>query len=176
MPRRARECPGGLTYHVLNRAVARIDLFKSVKDHEAFQKTLREAHARLPIDVLAYCVMSNHWHLVLRPTRDGDLSKFMQWLTLAHAQRWRTAHKTVGFGPLYQGRFKAFPIQQDEHLMTVLRYVERNPVRAGLIASAKEWRWSSLLRTRRGSWASRERSTCTRFTRKFTTSSNGPCG
>jgi putative transposase len=144
MPRRARQCPGGIVYHVLNRAVARIDLFKSAKDHLAFQQTLREAHARLPVDVLSYCVMLNHWHLVLRPLKDGDLSAFMQWLTLAHAQRWRTAHHSIGYGPLYQGRFKAFPIQEDAHLLTVLRYVERNPLRARIVRRAQDWRWSSL--------------------------------
>jgi putative transposase len=144
MPRRARQCPGGIVYHVLNRAVAKIDLFRTTKDHEAFQQTLRQAHARLPVDLLAYCVMSNHWHFVLRPKRDGDLSAFMQWLTLAHVQRWRTAHQSVGYGPLYQGRFKAFPVQRDSHLLTVLRYVERNPLRAQLVRHAQDWRWSSL--------------------------------
>ncbi len=129
---------------MLNRAVAQIDLFKSIKDHQAFQATLREANARLPVDVLGYCVMSNHWHLVLKPHKDGDLSSFMQWLTLAHAQRWRVAHNTVGFGPLYQGRFKAFAIEEDQHLLTVLRYVERNPLRANLVKKAEEYRWSSL--------------------------------
>jgi putative transposase len=144
MPRRLRQCPGGIIYHVLNRAVAKIDLFKAARDHEAFQKVLREAKERVPVDVLAYCVMSNHWHLVLRPKGDGDLSSFMQWLTLTHVQRWRAAHQTVGFGPLYQGRFRAFPIEEDPHLLTVLRYVERNPVRAGIVTQAQDWKWGSL--------------------------------
>jgi hypothetical protein len=72
------------------------------------------------------------------------LSAFMNWLTLTHTQRWRHAHHTVGYGPLYQGRFKSFPIQRDEHLLSVCRYVERNPLRAGIVERAEDWRWSSL--------------------------------
>ncbi len=131
---------------MLNRSVARIKLFRGVKDYQAFEKALVEAMERTPIALLGYCVMPNHWHLVLRPERDGDLSAFMQWLTLTHVQRWRTSHDTVGYGPLYQGRFKAFAIQEDGHLLTVLRYVERNPVRANLVDRAEDWRWSSLHR------------------------------
>jgi len=144
MPRVARKCPGGIVYHVLNRAVGNIDLFKAIKDHVAFQQVLREAHAKFPLEVFGYCVMSNHWHLVVRPEGDKDLSAFMQWLTLTHVQRWRAAHKTVGHGPLYQGRFKAFAVEEDAHLLKLLRYVERNPLRAGLVKHPQDWRWSSL--------------------------------
>ena len=146
MPRTARRCPGGLIYHVLNRSVARIKLFRHDKDYQAFERTLAQAQLRLPLDILTYCTMPNHWHLVLRPSRDGDLSAFMQWLTLTHVQRWRTSHGTVGYGPLYQGRFKSFVIEEDRHLETVLRYVERNPLRAGLVRQAREWRWCGLHR------------------------------
>ena len=94
--------------------------------------------------LLAWCVMPNHWHLVLWPRRDGDLSEFMRWLTVTHTQRWHAAHRTSGTGPLYQGRFKSFPIQEDDHLLAVLRYVERNALRANLVERADAWRWSSL--------------------------------
>jgi putative transposase len=143
MARPKRECPGGVIYHVLNRAVARIPLFKREGDYEALERTLAEALQRVPIQLLAYCVMPNHWHFVVQPNADDDLSKFMQWFTLTHAQRWRVAHQTVGFGPLYQGRFKSFPIECDEHLLTVLRYVERNALRAGLVKRVEAWRWGS---------------------------------
>jgi putative transposase len=146
MPRKPRNCPGGVVFHVLNRAVAQIRILRTDKDFLAFEKTLEEAHQRHPLEIFSYCVMANHWHLVVRPLEDGDLSRFVSWLTMSHAQRWRHSHGTVGYGPLYQGRFKAFPIQEDAHLLTVLRYVERNPVRAGLVKHAEDWRWSSLHR------------------------------
>ena len=144
MPRMARNAPGGLVYHVLNRANGRLRLFKTEKDFLAFERVLLLAHRRTPIRILDWCVMSNHWHLVLWPERDGQLTEFVRWLTLTHAQRWKHAHAAVGHGHLYQGRFKSFPIEQDDHLLTVLRYVERNPVRAELVARAEDWAWSSV--------------------------------
>jgi putative transposase len=94
--------------------------------------------------LLAYCVMPNHFHLLLWPRGDGDLCQFMQWLTLTHTQRWHAHHHTAGSGHLYQGRFKSFPVQSDDHFLTVCRYVERNALRAGLAAGAEDWRWGSL--------------------------------
>src|SRR5262249_8247 len=103
------------------------------------------------IRLLAYCVMPNHWHLVLWPHHDGDLSEFLRWLTVTHTQRWHAHHHTAGTGPLYQGRFKSFPIQADESLLSVCRYVERNPLRAGLVRQAETWRWGSLWHRVKGS-------------------------
>src|SRR5277367_6089591 len=128
MPRRLRHAAGGYVYHVLNRAVGRATLFHKPGDYRAFRKILIEAQEDwLNVPLLAYCLMPNHWHLVLWPEHDGDLSEFMRWLTVTHTQRWHAHYHTQGTGPLYQGRFKAFPIAEDEHLLTVLRYVERNP-------------------------------------------------
>ena len=143
MPRTARNAPGGLVYHVLNRANGRLRLFKKEDDFLAFERVLRLAHQRTPIRILDWCLMSNHWHLVLWPEKDGELTAFMRWLTLTHTQRWKHAHAAVGHGHLYQGRFKSFPIEQDEHLLTVLCYVERNPLRAELVGRAERWRWGS---------------------------------
>jgi len=144
MPRRLRVASGGYAYHVLNRGVGRMRLFARQRDFEAFEEVLGEAKARLPMRLLAWCVMPNHWHLLLWPRGDGELSEFMRWLTVTHTQRWHAAHRTAGTGPLYQGRFKSFPIQGDDHLLAVLRYVERNPLRANLVEQADAWRWSSL--------------------------------
>jgi putative transposase len=143
MPRQARQAPGGMVYHVLNRANGRLRLFKKDDDYRAFERVLLQAHQRFPMRILDWCLMPNHWHFVLWPERDGQLTGFMRWLTLTHAQRWKHSHDAVGHGHLYQGRFKSFPIEQDEHLLRVLRYVEGNPVRPGLAKRAEEWRWGS---------------------------------
>ena len=137
MPRRLRLASGGYAYHVLNRAVARERIFAKARDFEAFEEVIEQAKSRLPMRVLAWCAMPNHWHFVRWPHGDGDLSEFMRWLTVTHTQRWHAAHRTSGTGALYQGRFKSFPIQEDAHLFTVLRYVERNPLRANLVKEAE---------------------------------------
>jgi REP element-mobilizing transposase RayT len=109
MPRRLRRALGGEAYHVLNRAAARFRIFRTDADYLAMERVLAEALKRVPTRLLAYCQMPNHWHLVLWPREDGELSAFLNWLTLTHTQRWRHAHHTVGYGPVYQGRFKSFP-------------------------------------------------------------------
>jgi len=146
MGRPLRNALGGVVYHVLNRANGRATLFESGGDYAAFEKVLSEAHVRSPIRILAYCVMPNHWHLLLWPEEDGQLSEFMRWLTVTHTQRWHAHHGTCGMGHLYQGRFKSFPVQSDEHFLTVARYVERNALRANLVERAEAWQWSSLWR------------------------------
>ncbi len=146
MPRRTRIASGGLVFHVMNRAVRRGLLFTDRDDYAAFEHTLFEALHRVPLRLLAYCAMPNHWHLVLWPDEDHHLSAFMHWLTTTHAQRWHRYYGTGGTGALYQGRFKSVPIQTDKHLFWACRYVERNPLRAGLVERAEHWRWSSLWR------------------------------
>jgi putative transposase len=105
---------------------------------------MRDALAQHPIDLLAWCVMPNHWHLLVRPQSAAALPPFVHWLTLAHSRRWQARHARTGQGTLYQGRYRSAQIVGDAHLLTVLRYIERNPVRAGLVASAIDWPWSSL--------------------------------
>ena len=144
MPRRLRSAAGGYAYHVLNRAAGRATIFTKDGDYAAFEKTLVEALKRTPVRLLAYCLMPNHWHLLVWPNSDGDLSEFMRWLTVTHTQRWHAHFGTSGTGPLYQGRFKSFPIEEDDHLLGVGRYVERNALRAGLVDKAEDWRWSSV--------------------------------
>ena len=133
-------------YHVLNRAVARLALFEKDTDYEAFERVLAEAMDKHPTRLLSYAVMPNHWHMVIWPREDGELTQFVRWLTHTHVMRWHAHFKTSGSGHLYQGRFKAFPVQTDEHFYTLLRYVERNAQRAGLVERAEHWRWSSLWR------------------------------
>ena len=146
MGRPLRAAVGGMIYHVLNRANGRLPLFEKPADYEAFEQVLGEAHDRFPMRTLAYCLMPNHWHLVLWPRRDEELSRFMAWVTLTHTQRWHAHRQSAGAGHLYQGRFKSFPVQADEHFLSVCRYVERNALRANLVTRVEEWRWSSLWR------------------------------
>jgi putative transposase len=142
MPRTARSCPGGYTYHVLNRGNARATVFHKPEDYDAFLDLMAEAAVRRPMRILAYCLMPNHFHLALWPREDSELSRWMHWLMTAHVRR--DLRHSRSSGHVWQGRFKAFPIQEDEHLLTVLRYIERNPLRAGLVERAEAWRWSSL--------------------------------
>jgi putative transposase len=144
MPRPRRAAEGGLIYHALNRANARLTIFETDEDYAAFMRVLAQAVARLDPRLLAYCVMPNHFHFLLWPRADGDLSHFMRWLTVTHTQRWHAHHRTAGTGHVYQGRFKSFPVQSDEHFLTVCRYVERNALRANLVQRAEDWRWGSL--------------------------------
>jgi len=141
MARTARASVGGICYHVINRGNGRQEVFHKDEDYQAFVNLIAQACERLPLRVLAYCLLPNHFHLVLWPKGDGDLSRWMQWLMTSHVRRYHRHYH--GSGHVWQGRFKAFPIQQDEHLLTVLRYVERNPLRCNLVKRAEQWSWSS---------------------------------
>lgn len=150
MGRPKRSADGGLVYHVLNRANARTTIFENDADYEAFERVLEEAVERTQTRLLAYCLMPNHWHLVVWPREDGELSRFTGWLTLTHTQRWHAHRQSTGSGHVYQGRFKSFPIQEDDHFHTACRYVERNARRAHLVRRAEDWRFGSLHRWLRG--------------------------
>ena len=142
-----------MVFHVLNRAVARDKILRKPADYQAFETVLQEARDWVPMRLLAYCLMPNHWHLVLWPRGDEDLSEYMRWLTVTHTKRWHAHYHSSGTGALYQGRFKSFPIEEDEHFLTVCRYVERNALRANLVKRAQEWHWSSLWHRVHGSTA-----------------------
>jgi putative transposase len=144
MPRRQRITPGGFVYHVVNRAAGRLILFENDIDYMAFESLVSQSQQRHPIKIIAYCLMVNHWHLLLWPDTDGAIRNFIHWLCTEHARRWRKAHDTVGRGAVYQGRYRANAIQNGRHLFAVWRYIERNPLRAGLVEKAEAWPWSSL--------------------------------
>lgn len=150
MPRRPRFAAGNLAYHVLNRRVGRLPLFETRADYVVFEQILAEAHAQTRIRIAAYSLMPTHWHLLLWPRQDGELSEVLRWITVTHTQRWHVQHDTAGTGPVYQGRFKSFPVQTDEHFLAVARYVECNALRAKLVRQAENWRWSSLWRRTQG--------------------------
>ncbi len=144
MPRPKRQCAGGIVYHVLNRANGRLRIFKKRADFEAFERVLGEGIERVGMRLCGYCLMGNHWHLLLWPREDGDVSEFMRWVILTHTQRWHASHGTTGIGHVYQGRFKSFPVQSNEHYLTVLRYIESNPLRAKIVKNSRDWQYSSL--------------------------------
>ncbi len=133
-----------MVYHVLNRGNARARIFDGDSDFEAFEQLLMAGLQRTRMRLLAYCLMPNHWHMVLWPRGDGDLPAFVGWVTMTHTQRVHAARGTAGSGHLYQGRYKSFPVQSDAHFLTVCRYVERNAKRARLVRRAENWRWCSL--------------------------------
>ena len=149
MPRPPRTAPGGSIFHVLNRAQGKRTMFHHDRDYLAFERVLGEVEERVPMRVLAWCLMPNHWHLLLWPREDGDLSKYMRLLTLTHTQRVHAYRGSTGTGHVYQGRYKSFVVKSDAHCLTVARYVEANALSAKLVRRAEDWRWSSLWRLQR---------------------------
>ena len=142
---------GGEIYHVLNRANFRSRLFRKPAHYDDFMGIVEESLELVPMRILAYCLMPNHWHMVLYPRRDGDLPKFLQRITLTHTQRYHAKTRTVGYGHVYQGRYKSLPVESDAHFLALVRYVERNARRAALVKRAEEWPWSSAYARSQGS-------------------------
>jgi len=135
---------GGMVYHGWNRANFRSRLFQTEAHYEDFLALVEESLDSVAMRLLAYCLMPNHWHLVLYPRADGDLAKFMQRITLTHTQRYHARTRTAGCGHIYQGRYKSLPVETGQHFLTLVRYVERNAQRAGLVKRAEDWPWSSV--------------------------------
>ena len=138
-----------------------MQLFENAGDYQAFEQVLSETLVESPMRICAYAVMPNHWHLLLWPKSDGDLATFMQRLTITHVRRWQQHRGYAGLGHVYQGRYKSFPVESDEHFWVVARYVERNALRANLVVRAEEWRWLSLWRRCHGT--AEERSLLSRW-------------
>jgi len=139
------ECPHFDSF-VLNRGNLRQATFEKDADYEAFLRVLREGFNKYSVEVFCFTLMHNHWHLILRPCEDGQMGRFLRWVTATHTLPHHAHYHRRGGGHLYQSRFKSFPIQDDGHFYVACRYVERNPLRAGFVASAKVWRFGSLWR------------------------------
>ena len=150
MPRTSRSLVAGGHYHVISRGNNRSRLFEDRCDYDAFVGLFRQAQQRTRLSLLAACVMPNHVHLVVAQRGAGDISRWMHWLLTTHSHRHHLGRETSG--RVWQGRFKAFPIQQDAHLLKVMRYVERNPLRARLVERAEDWAWGSLAWRHHGDW------------------------
>lgn len=152
MPRGRRIAPPGLVQHIINRGNDRKTVFRKAADYLAFLRYMFEAQVEIPIRILAFCLMPNHFHIVVWPECVEVLSAFMHVLMNEHVHRYQQHYGTVGHGHIWQGRFKNFPIQHDLHLLRVLRYVEANAARANLVGRAQEWSWSSLASPCDRSW------------------------
>lgn len=143
MPRNARVDVGGEIYHIINRANGRLQIFNKDEDYELFEKLLLETKELFGMRILAYVIMPNHWHLVLHPKNDGDLGAFMHRLSNAHTRKVHARTNTNGSGHLYQGRYKSFLIDSENYLLAVIKYIERNSVRAKLVHFCEDWQWGS---------------------------------
>jgi putative transposase len=149
MPRR-KQFLGEFIYHVMNRAAKRVQIFESDTDYIAAESLLRKAKTETDVRLLDYCLMPNHFHFIIWPKAASQMSQFMRLFTGSHAQLWQFARGSVGSGAVYQGRYTAIPVQTERYFYNLSRYVQRNPLRAGLVTRAEEWRWSSLWRRLHG--------------------------
>jgi putative transposase len=141
MPRIARRVTDGGTYHILNRGNGRQRVFHKDADYFAFLALFEQMRDRFAVDLFAYCLMPNHFHLLVKVAQGENLSRGMQWFTTTHVRRYHRHYQSSGH--LWQGRYKSFPVLDDDQFLTVARYVEGNPVRAGLVDTATDWVWSS---------------------------------
>ncbi len=144
MARSLRNSAPGRIHHVLNRGNRRQVIFHKPGDYKAFMRVLVEATARFGLKLIAFCLMNNHWHLVLQPNEKVSISKYMHWVTSTHVRRYQVHYEIVGEGHLYQRRFTNRPCRGERDLLGLIRYVEANPLKAGLVNRAEHWRWSSL--------------------------------
>lgn len=143
MPRRRLAGCGGFVFHVMNRSAKQLTLFDRPFEYEMFLRVLAEADSACPIRLLEYCVMPNHWHLLVWPERDDQLSRYMRWITGVHGQRWRQARGQPGKGAVYQGRYRWVAVQDGHHYDVARGYIQQNPVRAHLVERPDDWPWSS---------------------------------
>ncbi len=144
MPRRPRASAFTGYYHVVNRSVRKATLFETRRDYIAFLSVLKLGLEKYQAPLVSYCVLANHWHLLLGPIEKPELSRLLRWVTATHATRWHRFRGTNGTGPVYQGRFHSTPIHELESIIPLTRYVERNARSAGLVSRAEDWRWCSL--------------------------------
>lgn len=145
MPRRLRFSPPNSVHHVINRGNDRHCLFASGDEFEDFLELMAWAKQRSPVRIIAYCLMGNHWHLILWPEDTHSIRRFIHRLCTTHSIKSRRESGTIGEGHIYQGRYHSFIIESETYYFRAMRYVEANPLRSGLVPSARDWQWSSLV-------------------------------
>jgi putative transposase len=145
-----------MLYHVINRSNGRVEIFHTDDDYKHFEKLLQDAKDMVDMRIVGYCIMPNHWHLVLYPKKDGDMGEYMRWITTTHVRQRRVKTKSIGDGHLYQGTYKSFPVETNEYAQQLIQYVEQNPLRVKLVKRAEDWQWSSLWRRQKGSYKEKQ--------------------
>lgn len=140
MPRHRREDYPGAWHHVMNRGLDQRPIFADDPDRRRFLIELRDACREFSVGIACYCLMSNHFHLVLH-TPSGGLSRAMQRHSSRYTQAFNIRHRRDG--PLFRGRFKSVTIESTAQLIQTTLYVHRNPIEAGLVADPVRWEWSS---------------------------------
>jgi putative transposase len=134
---------GGAIYHVINRANGRNTIFHSDADYVSFENLLFDTTETHNVLCLAYVIMPNHWHLLIKTFEDGAMARFMRRLTQMHTQNIHMKNRTIGSGHIYQGRYKSHVVNADNYFISALKYIERNSVRAGLCERVEDWQWGS---------------------------------
>ena len=140
MPRPLRIEYENAYYHVMNRARARQKVFHSEVYYEAFLNTLEEAQQRFSVEILCYCLMGNHYHLLLK-TPEANLGRVMRHINGVYTQRHNRLKRTDG--PLFRGRYKAICVEEDSYQLQLSRYIHRNPIEARLVSELESYNWSS---------------------------------
>ena len=148
MPRRARNIPSSHPLHICNRSAGQITICHSAADYIRFEICLKEMLEKFPLRLFAFCIMPNHWHLLLEGDSGKGVSEALHWLATTHAVRLRKDTASIGRGAVYQNRFRAYPVQKNGAFYRVAHYIERNPVEANLCRSPEEWLWSSASQER----------------------------
>jgi len=141
MPRSPRPVADGLLYHAINRGNNRAAVFLAAADYLTFLHALAQTRRRYPFRLYGYCLMTNHFHLLLSPDPGQSISRILQSLSVAHTWHYHQRQATVGH--VWQGRFKSPVIEEDDHALVVLRYIEANPLRAGMVSNLASYPWSS---------------------------------
>ncbi len=142
MPRSARSIVANHCYHLINRGNRKATVFHEPPDYQQFLALIARAQERLHLPILAACLMPNHVHFVIRPAHAADVARWAHWMFTTHVRWYHAKYATTG--RIWQGRFKAFAVQEDHHLLSLMRYVERNALRARLVERAEDWQWGSL--------------------------------
>jgi len=146
MPRKPRVLQENFVYHVFNRRTDRQRLFPTSRAFDDFIHLMETGRERFDVRICTYCLMETHWHQAIWVRDNGatGVSRYLRWLSARHALRFRFVSDTRGHGHVYQDRYKSVQVETDEHYLALMRYIEANPVVAGLVDRAEQWPWSGF--------------------------------